>query len=163
MRVDWLIRIYKGPWGYRLIRWAMALVFLGAGLSKLINLDIFLLILEIYISDSPLYLPASWLRPAALLLAWLEIITGLGLMADWRGFLTLMTGQMLFFIGLLIYGIATGLDTPCGCFVLDDPDEPFHHGLAPALYRDGLMMLAIAYLYWWKRSCQPADQSGQSD
>ncbi len=128
----------------------MALTFLVAGVSKLVNLDIFLLILEIYIGDSAIYIAPIWLTPLAIVLALLEIVTAFGLLFDWRGFLTLMSAQMFFFVALLIYGIAAGLDAPCGCFVLDDPDKPFHHGLAGALYRDFGLIIALAYLYWWR-------------
>ena len=146
-RLKWLV---YSPKTYKVIRIGMAGVFFLAGLSKFVNLDIFLMILEVYIADANLSLPMSVVKPSAVFLACLEIITGIGLAYDKRGFLTLMSSQMFIFIALLLYGILTGLDTPCGCFVLDDPDNPFHNGLAPALYRDLVMVLAIIYLYWWR-------------
>lgn len=151
--------ILLSPLTYRIIRCGLSLVFIVAGLTKLVNLDIFLMILEIYIEDSPLVVPMTFLKPTALFLAFLEIVTGLGLLFDLRGFLTLISGQMVCFIALLLYGILSGLDAPCGCFVLNDPDKPFHTGLSSALYRDFALVVAIIYLYWWrlrdKRSMTP--------
>ena len=148
--------VILSPLTYRIIRYGLSLVFIAAGLTKLVNLDIFLMILEIYIEESSFVIPMTLLKPAALVLAFFEIVTGLGLFFDLRGFLTLISVQMACFIALLLYGIFTGLDVPCGCFVLNDPDKPFHEGLAPALYRDLVLVAAVIYLYWWRlRSKEP--------
>jgi len=138
------------PWTYRSIRLLMSGVFILAGISKLMHLDIFVMIIEIYVLDSPIPVPTSWLQPAAFSLSVLEIIAGIGLLFDLPMFLSLLAGQLFFFIGILLYGIAIGLDVDCGCFIIDDPDKPIHSGLLPALIRDLLMILAVFYLYWWR-------------
>ena len=137
-------------WTYRVVRLLISGIFILAGISKLMHLDIFVMIIELYVLDSPVPIPTSWLQPAAFFLSILEIITGIGLLFDLPLFLSLLTGQLFFFIGILTYGIATGLDVDCGCFIIDDPDKPIHSGLRSALIRDFLMILAVLYLYWWR-------------
>jgi hypothetical protein len=133
----------------------MSGIFILAGVTKLLNLDIFIMIVEIYILDSPIPFPVSWLEPTALFLSTLEVITGIGLIFDIPVFLSLLTGQLLFFIAILVYGVAIGLDVDCGCFIIDDPDKPIHSGLRPAIIRDLLMLAAVCYLYWWRwQSCR---------
>jgi len=121
-----------------------------AGVNKLIQLDIFVMILEVYAGDAPWHTPHAQLRPAAIFLSLLECVTGLGLIFDWRGFLTLVTVEMVFFIGVLLFAIWLGLDVDCGCFVLHDPNEPVHDGLKPALYRDLGLLVSIGYLFYWR-------------
>ena len=142
--------IARSLWTYRFARLIMSSIFIVAGISKLMHLDIFVMIVEIYVLDSPVPVPTSWLQPAAVFLAVLEVITGIGLLFDLPGFLSLLAGQLFFFIGILLYGIAIGLDVDCGCFIIDDPDKPIHSGLQSALIRDLLMTLTVFYLYWWR-------------
>lgn len=142
--------IARSLWTYRFARLIMSSLFIVAGISKLMHLDIFVMIVELYVLDSPIPVPTSWLQPAALFLAILEVITGIGLLFDLPGFLSLLAGQLFFFIGILFYGIAIGLDVDCGCFIIDDPDKPIHSGLQPALIRDLLLILSVFYLYWWR-------------
>lgn len=145
-----ICRLTTSPWTYRSIRLLMSGVFILAGISKLMHLDIFVMILELYVLDSPIPVPTSWLQPAAFFLSVLEVITGIGLLFDLPGFLSLLAGQLFFFIGILFYGIAIGLDVDCGCFIIDDPDKPIHSGLRSALIRDFLMLLTVFHLYWWR-------------
>jgi hypothetical protein len=137
---------------YLLIRLAMGGMMLAAGLAKLVQLDIFVMILEVYSGDADLGLSTGQLRSVGLGLGCLEIVTGLGVACGLRGFVHLMGLQMLLFIAVLVYAIASGLDVPCGCFILDDPDKPFHKGLRPALYRDLFFLLPIGYLLWYRKA-----------
>ncbi len=140
---------------YRAVRIALALLFLLAGMSKLFQLDIFIMILEVYAAEAPFPVQQELLLPIALFIGVLECITGIGLLFDLRGFLLLTAAQILIFIGVLIFGILLGLDVDCGCFVLHDPDQPIHDGLRPALYRDFLLLAAVGYLFLWRSfSCK---------
>lgn len=145
-----ICRLTTSPWTYRAIRLLMSGVFILAGISKLMHLDIFVMIVELYVLDSPVPVPTSWLQPAAFFLSVLEVITGIGLLFNLPGFLSLLAGQLFFFIGILFYGIVIGLDVDCGCFIIDDPDNPIHSGLQSALLRDFMMLLAVFHLYWWR-------------
>jgi len=68
--------------------------------------------------DSWKLVPETWLEPIARTLPWVEMALGLatisGLLARWfSGILTAMLG---FFLGLGVWGYATGRHPDCGCF-----------------------------------------------
>ncbi|MBC8318857.1 MAG: DoxX family protein [Desulfobulbaceae bacterium] len=156
--IKFISHITTSLWTYHVVRILMSGIFILAGISKLVHLDIFVMIIELYILDSPIPIPISWLQPAAFFLAVLEVITGIGLLFDLPVFLSLLAGQLFFFIGILLYGIAIGLDVDCGCFIIDDPDKPIHSGLLSALIRDFLMIIAVFYLYWWRWHHKKSEQ-----
>lgn len=121
----------------------MGLLFVWAGVLKLWDWQAFGVVLARYH-----LLPEPLLLPAALGLPLLEILAGLGLMAEVRGSLSLVSGLLLVFAGALWFGVLQGLEIDCGCFSPGELAE--HDGLRQALYRDlGLLVLAT-YLYWWR-------------
>lgn len=133
-------------WLYRIFRWGLAGMFVWAGAAKLLDPDTFAVIIHEY-----KLLPLSLVRPVAYILPALELIAGLALVFDLRGSLTLVTAQMLLFVGVLLYGIGQGLDIDCGCFGMYDPETSLFGKLKPALYRDLLLFLVIAFLYLARR------------
>ena len=150
-----VIQLVSSPYAYKTVRILLGLLFLGAGVIKLLQLDIFVMILEVYAGETPYHIPYTVLFSTALFLAFLECITGIGLVFDWRGFLMLVSVELLFFILILLLGIAAGLDVDCGCFVLHDPEKPIHDGLQPALYRDFGLLAVVGYLFWWRKQSAP--------
>lgn len=102
-------------------------------------------------------IPESWGMTAAVLLPALEVLAALGLLADIRGSLALITGLLAVFMAILAYGIWMGLDIDCGCFGPEDPEPRAYHGLRPALYRDLVMMAAVIHSYLWRytRTAEP--------
>jgi len=76
---------------------------------------------------------------------------------DIRGSLAIVSGMLVLFMAILLYGIQLGLDIDCGCFGPHDPESRAFHSLRPALYRDFVMMAGVIYLYVWRRvrSIQP--------
>jgi uncharacterized membrane protein YphA (DoxX/SURF4 family) len=132
---------------YFIIRTLLAGVFIWAGLSKLVEPEVFAVLIDAYG-----LIPDLWVRPAAILLPLLEVIAGLGLLLDLRGSLAVIAALLLLFIGILAYGIHLGLDIDCGCFAPEEPEAKAYHGLRSALHRDLLMAVAIGYLYMWRRA-----------
>ena len=129
-----------------MLRWGLGSVFIYSGVSKLMAPQTFSVLIEAYG-----LLPEVLLMPAALILATVELIAGLGLLADIRGSLGAIAGMLVLFVAILGYGIGMGLDVDCGCFGPDDPEAEAFHGLRTALYRDLFMLAAVGFLYSWRR------------
>lgn len=147
---DWLQLLWSSSallnvWPYRVIRLALAGVFLWSGIAKLANPTSFVVII-----DSYGLIPDSWNLPVAVFLAALEAMVGFALLFDIRGSLAVVAGLLAVFMVILGYGIWLGLDIDCGCFGPEDPEAEAYHGLRPALYRDAVMVVGIIYLYMWR-------------
>lgn len=132
-------------WSYRIIRMILAGIFLWSGLAKLLAPASFAVIIEAFG-----LIPESWVMPVALLLPALEVIAAVGLLMDIRGSLAVVSGMLILFITILLYGIQMGLDIDCGCFGPQDPESAAFHSLRLALYRDFVMMAGVIYLYIWR-------------
>ncbi len=128
------------------LRVGLGTVFVWSGAAKLFNPQHFAVIIESYglIAD-------MWVLPAALALAGVELLAGLGLILDLHGALGLITGLLLLFMSILGYGLWMGLDVDCGCFGPHDPEAKAYHGMRPALYRDVAMLAAVGYIYRRRR------------
>ncbi len=135
--------IFLSSWSYRVIRILLGGIFLWSGVSKLIDLSPFVLIIEAYG-----LIPESWTMAAALGLSSLELVAGLGLLLDIRGGLAVMATLLVLFMAILGYGIWMGLDIDCGCLGQGDPEAGAYNGLRPALYRDIVMLAGVFYLYF---------------
>jgi uncharacterized membrane protein YphA (DoxX/SURF4 family) len=133
-------------WLYRLCRWTLGGIFIYAGSTKLLEPEIFAVLIEAYG-----IVPERLLMPVATGLPLLEVIAGIGLLFDIRGSLSLTTGLLVLFMVVLGYGIAMGLDVDCGCFGPEDPEAEAFHGLRLSLYRDLAMMAGVFFIYGWRR------------
>jgi hypothetical protein len=123
-------------WIYKTIRWFYVAVFLYAGISKLMDIDSFVSVIEAFG-----VVPDILLGPVAIGLPLLEVITATGLLFDRRVSLYLTVGLLALFLIILGYGIQLGLDIDCGCFGPSDTDgEVFGH-LRQAFFRN-LVLLA---------------------
>ncbi len=140
-------------WPYRIIRWVLAGIFLWSGTSKLLTPVSFTVIIEAFG-----LIPESWIMPVAIILPVVEIFAAVGLLLDIRGSLAVVSGMLVLFMAILLYGIHQGLDIDCGCFGPQDPESEAFHNLRPALYRDLVLMAGVIYLYFWRfyRSIKPA-------
>ena len=132
-------------WLYRLIRTALAIVFIWSGCSKLIDPRGFAAIIQAYG-----LIPDGTVLFAAIGLSSLELAVGAGLALDLQWSLGIITGLLLLFMAILGYGLWLGLDVDCGCFGPDDPEGRAYHSLRPAFYRDMVMMTGIGYLFFWR-------------
>jgi uncharacterized membrane protein YphA (DoxX/SURF4 family) len=147
-------KIIFSIWPYRGVRVIIALIFMWAGVVKILDPDSFAIILEAF--D---LLPYTWIMPVAVGLPVLEILAAVGLLFDVRGSLSAITGLLVLFLAILFYGVWLGLDIDCGCFGPGDPEGEAYKGLRPALYRDLVMLAGVAYLYVWRFQ----RSSGRSD
>jgi rhodanese-related sulfurtransferase len=141
-----VINALTSIWIYRFIRWLLSFAFLYAGATKLADPEAFAALIDAYgIVANPL------LMPVAVGLPLLEMVAAIGLMADIRGSLSMISGLMAVFIAILVFGIRMGLDIDCGCFGPEEIESRAYHGLREALYRDLVMAAGIVYLYGWRR------------
>ena len=131
-------------WPYRLIRLGLGVIFVWAGLAKLSDPEAFANIISAYE-----LVPEGLLVPVAIGLPVLELVAGLGLILDVRGSLSITFGLLVMFAFVLWFGILKDLDIDCGCFSADELRE--HGALRLAFYRDLGMIVAVLYLFWWRR------------
>ncbi len=126
----------------------LSAVFLAAAIPKLMDLKSFALVIDAYG-----ILPDRWLSPFAFFLVVLEIVGGLGLFfRRGRNMSLILVSCLLFlFIAVLGYGLWLGLDIDCGCFGKEEPEYKFFSNLKAALFRDLLLLLPVAYLFWHGR------------
>lgn len=137
--------LFASIWPYRLLRLGLAAVFIWSGITKLIEPQIFAVLI-----DSYGLIPETWTPFISFSLPLLEVVAGIGLLFDLNGTLATITILLMIFICILGYGIHMGLDVDCGCFGPDDPESKAYHGLRAAIYRDVLMLAVIVYLYAWR-------------
>ena len=140
-----LINFLASIWPYRIVRWALSITFIYAGITKLIDPVAFGVIIDAYG-----LLPENLIMPVAIILPALEVAAAVGLLFDIRGCLCVISALLVLFISILGYGIWLGLDIDCGCFAPEDPESRAYDGLQIALYRDLFMAVGVIYLYMWR-------------
>ena len=133
-------------WTYKIIRWVLGAIFIYAGGTKLLEPEIFAVLIEAYG-----IVPKGFIMPVAIGLPLLEVTAGIGLLFDIRGSLALIAGLLLLFMVVIGYGIWMGLDVDCGCFGPEDPEAAAFHGLRLSLFRDLVMMVGVIFIYGWRR------------
>lgn len=126
---------------YLVITWITALVYLVAGIQKLIDPKTFVVLI-----DSYGLVWESLLLPIAILLPLCEIVSAIGLIFRKRWAIAVIGGLTLMFIAVLSYGIWLGLDVDCGCFGAGDPEHKAYSSLHSALIKDLVLLVGIAYL-----------------
>jgi uncharacterized membrane protein YphA (DoxX/SURF4 family) len=133
----------------RVSRWGLALVFLYAGVPKLVSWYEFAEVVNSYA-----ILPETLAIPAAIAIASLEVVAAIALILGRVEGLWAIAGLMVLFIGVLSYAIWLGLDIDCGCFGPEDPEHRAFSGIRTALKRDFLLCIPVVYLFWYRRqSC----------
>jgi uncharacterized membrane protein YphA (DoxX/SURF4 family) len=133
------------PWPYRIVRVALAALFIYAGVIKLLDPGAFATIISTY--D---LVPEALLPFLAVGLPLIETISGLALLADRPWGLHLVTGLLVLFVFVLGYGILGDLDVDCGCFGAEELDK--RTALRAAFYRDLVLIGVVApYLYFCRR------------
>lgn len=130
-------------WPYRLLRGVVGLLFIIAGTNKLLDLETFAYTIWEYN-----LLDEAYIDFVAYSLPVVEVLAGIGLFFNVRGSLTAVTGMLVFFIGILWWGILEGLAIDCGCFGTSGEASP--QSLKDALVRDLYMLAACVYCYIWR-------------
>ncbi len=125
-----------------LCRWLLAIIFLVAGVPKLVDLKEFAGIIDAYG-----LLPESLVYPSAFVVASMEVVAAAGLVFKRKFGLHLTAILLCIFIGVLTYAIVLGLDIDCGCFSQTDPEFRAFSGLKTALIRDFVLLVPLVYLY----------------
>ena len=144
--------IILSDWIYRIVRVIYVVLFVYAGVNKLLNPRAFATVIDAFgLVPDPLIMPIAVALPI------LEILAAVGLLFDVRGCLGLVAGLLVFFMAVVSYGIWMGLDIDCGCFGLGDPEGEAYKSLRPALYRNIGLLAGTAYLYYWRfnRALEP--------
>lgn len=133
-------------WLYKFVRWVSGCIFIYAGSTKLLEPEIFAVLIEAYG-----LVPEGLLMPVAIVLPVLEVLAGAGLLFDIKGSLSITAGLLVLFIAVLGYGIWMGLDVDCGCFGPKDPEYKAFHSLKLTLFRDLVMITGLTFIYGWRR------------
>lgn len=96
-----------------LLRFILGGIFLYAGITKIIDPVGFAQSIHNY-----QILPEVLVNPAAIILPWVEIVTGTALVMRWwiGGASLLLSALMFVFFIALAITVARGLDISCGCF-----------------------------------------------
>jgi hypothetical protein len=137
-------------WLYHGLRLSLAVIFIYAGLIKLLNPWAFAHAIAQY--D---LVPEALLPLVAVGLPALELLAGLGLIFEVRGSLTIIAILLLIFLVILGYAVWHNLDIDCGCFTADELDA--QRSVSTAFWRDLIMMGATFFLYRWRRRRAPQD------
>ena len=138
-------QIILSDWIYRIVRVVYVVLFLYAGINKLLDPRSFSIVIDAFgLVPDPLIMTVAVALPI------LEILAAVGLLFDVRGSLGLVSGLLVFFMAVVSYGIWMGLDIDCGCFGPGDLEGDAYRGLRPALYRNLILAVGIAYLYSWR-------------
>ena len=129
---------------FLVIRLILGAVFVYASVDKIIHPAAFAEVINKY-----QILPGELINLTAIVLPWLELLLGLGLIAGlWLpGASFLITVLMAIFCGALLFNIVRGLDINCGCFRTDD----MPNSGAPMVWyviRDGVFLLMSLSLFF---------------
>jgi len=144
-RENFCRRILMNPWLYRIVRLALAAVFIYGGVIKLFHPKTFAATIAYYNIVPEMFLPA-----AAIGLPIIETVAGIALLADRQWGIHMITGLLLMFVMVLGYGILTDLNVDCGCFGAEELDK--RAGLRLAFYRDLVLIgVVVPYLYIYNR------------
>jgi uncharacterized membrane protein YphA (DoxX/SURF4 family) len=134
------------PWPYRIIRLALACLFIFGGVIKLFDPKAFAATISSY--D---LVPETLLPVVAIGLPLIETVAGAALVFDRPWGLHLITGLLALFVFVLGYGIAGDLNVDCGCFGKEELHK--QASLRGAFYRDLLLIGLVApYLYLSRRA-----------
>lgn len=142
------------PWSYRIIRIALAGLFIYGGVIKLFAPKSFAATISYYDMVPEMFLPV-----VAIGLPLIETVAGLLLLFDRAWGFHLITMLLALFVFVLGYGILGDLNVDCGCFGAEELDK--RAGLRMAFYRDLLLIgLVVPYLYlsrWVRESVRNRD------
>ncbi len=124
------------------IQTGLGLIFIFAGVSKLLDLESFAIIIESFeiIGETTSYYTAH-------VLSVIEVLTGIGLLIRVTPFIYITGGLLIIFSLVLSKGILMGLNIDCGCFGPFDPDFGSQGKLDHALYRNLIMIAGTGFLH----------------
>lgn len=129
-------------WIFLALRWIVAVIFIYAGLVKIMNPAAFAEQVDNY-----RFLPYFLVTLVAAILPWLELGCGLLLiLGRWLPGATLVLVALnLIFLVAVIAAMAQGLDISCGCFSVGD--EGTRVGIKKLIENIALLLVTIV-IYW---------------
>jgi hypothetical protein len=132
-------------WLERLARWAIAGIFLGAAVPKILAPSDFATDISHY--DM---VPDAVVNAMAITLPWIEAIAGLALLSGFAadGALLLVNGLFWVFLAALGQAWARGLDITCGCF---GHSEAVNGDMILSFFRDLGFIVLGATAIWFRR------------
>jgi len=138
-------------WAFSVLRFIIGGIFVYAAIPKIIEPGAFAKVIYNY-----QILPNMLVKPAAIMLPWLELFAGAFIILGvWlEGALIIYNLLMLIFIAALIFNTGRGLDIHCGCFS-QEPEDMINMG---TIIRDLLIFVPAAYLLV-RVSAKPAKQT----
>ena len=107
-------------WSAVPVRWYLGVLFIGACVHKIAEPASFALDIATY--D---ILPLATVNLVAIVLPWIELFTGVMLIAGFRTRTAsvLVAAMMVVFMAALVIALARGLDMSCGCFAAQGAEE----------------------------------------
>ena len=125
---------------YHVFRIILGAVLIYASIDKIIYPNAFAKIIYNY-----QILPGDAINVAALVLPWLELVTGLFLIFQiWTPGTTVLTNILLIvFMGAIIFALARGLNIDCGCFSISGGKSAIN---TMTLFRDFSFILMALFL-----------------
>ena len=132
--------IVLADWLELIIRFLVGGTFVYASFDKILHPDEFARAISHY-----RLLSGDLLHPMALLLPWLELVAGLGMVLGFarRGASLLISGMLVMFMAAIVSALSRDLDISCGCF----GTEGGHLVGLDLLFRD-VALLAGAVVLW---------------
>ena len=138
---DFFKKFMVNPWPYRIIRFALAALFIYGGVVKLFDPKAFAATISSYDLVPEVLLPV-----VAIGLPIIETIAGIALLFNRIWGHHLITALLIMFVFVLGYGVLGALNVDCGCFGAEELDK--QAGLRSAFYRDLLLLgVVMPYLY----------------
>ncbi len=125
-----------------MLRLTLGVIFIYASWDKIVNPEQFASALSNY-----RILPRDLINLVALLMPWVEAVTGIFLIFgifEWTS-LTVFTGLMMIFMAAIAISLARGLSISCGCFT-SDPNADKMTWLT--MLRDSYMLILALAGYW---------------
>jgi len=125
------------------IRWILGFIFVYAGINKAMNPVEFAEIIQNY-----RILPDGLINIAAVLIPWVEIVTGFFLIFGiWLiGAVSLCNFLLLIFFCSLSFNMLRGLNIECGCFSVNNDSSAGNH-MWWYLIRDSIFFILGGYLF----------------
>ena len=152
-------KILRHPWFYRIVRIALAGIFIYGGTVKLFDPKAFAATISTYG-----VVPEALLPVVAIGLPVIEIIAGAALLFDRSWGLHMITGLLVLFVVVLGYGVLGDMNVDCGCFGAEELNK--REGLRMAFYRDlAFIFIVIPYLYFirWKTALAGGMDKNQNE
>jgi len=138
---------------------ALGVIFILAALPKIVDPPSFAHMVYNY-----RLVPGAFINVIALVLPWLELLCGLGLVLGiWKGTCRTIIGLMLAaFVVAIAINLARGNAIDCGCFDVSAAGKSRSERLTDmrmVIARDIGMLLMVAQLWWASRSHEAAGRS----